>query len=107
VEGRTRRKSLNGRLCPNAVLADGTRYDEATHSGFVLVTAVPLSPRQRAALAERGAEVVEAPGTGLQSWLASAHATAALVRPDHTVMRFGRDIASLVESMPRFTPGAA
>jgi 3-(3-hydroxy-phenyl)propionate hydroxylase len=108
VEGRARRKSLNGRLCPNAVLADGTRYDDATHGEFVFVTSVPLSPEQRAALAERGASVVEAhPGSGLQTWLSSGQATAALVRPDHTVMRSGRDIASLVESTPRFGPGAA
>jgi len=33
VEGRPRRKSLNGRLCPNALLADGTRYDDVTRGG--------------------------------------------------------------------------
>jgi 3-(3-hydroxy-phenyl)propionate hydroxylase len=108
VEARGLRKSLNGRLCPNAVLADGTRYDDVSRGGFVLVTAVPLSPPQRAELTERGAQVIEAqPGTGLQSWLASGHATAALVRPDHTVMRAGRDIASLINSTPRFAPGDA
>ncbi|MET1058018.1 MAG: bifunctional 3-(3-hydroxy-phenyl)propionate/3-hydroxycinnamic acid hydroxylase [Nocardioides sp.] len=108
VEARGRSKSLNGRLCPNALLADGTRYDDATRGGFVLVTSVPLSPQQRAALTERGAGVVEAkPGSGLQSWLASGKATAALVRPDHTVMRSGCNLASLVDSTPRFKPEAA
>ncbi len=44
VDARGPRKSLNGRLCPNALLADGTRYDDATRGGFVLVASVPLSP---------------------------------------------------------------
>lgn len=108
VEGRTHRKSLNGRLCPNAVLADGSRYDNLTSGKFVLVTAAPLSPPQRDALTERGAGVLEVqPGSGLATWLASGMAAAALVRPDHTVMRSGRDIGSLVDATPRFTPGAA
>ncbi len=66
VEGRGLRKSLNGRLCPNALLADGIRYDDVTRGGFVLVTGVPLSPQQRALLAGRGTEVLEVePGSPL------------------------------------------
>jgi 3-(3-hydroxy-phenyl)propionate hydroxylase len=108
VAGRGHRTSLNGRLCPNALLPDGTRYDDATRGGFMLVTVAPLSPPQRTSLTERGAGVVEAqPGSELQSWLTSGKATAALVRPDHTVMRASRDIASLVDSTPRFKPGMA
>ncbi len=38
------RTPLDGRLCPNANLTDGTRYDDATRRGFVLVTAVPPNP---------------------------------------------------------------
>ena len=64
--GTDSRKSLNGRLCPNALLADGTRYDDVTRGGFVLVTGVPLSPQQRAVLADRGTEVLEVePGSPL------------------------------------------
>jgi len=103
VEGRTRRKRLNGRLCPNALLADDIRYDDVTRGGFVFVTAVPLSPPQRALLADRGTKVLEvAPGSRLHDWLSDGRATAALVRPDFTVMRAGRDIAGLCEAAPRF-----
>ena len=91
VEGLGLRKSLNGRLCPNALLADGTRYDDVTRGGFVFVTGVPLSLQQRAVLTDRGTEVLEAePGSPLYKWLAEGHATAALVRPDFTVVRAGR-----------------
>ena len=103
VEGRGHRTSLNGRLCPNALLADGTRYDDVTRGGFVLVTGVPLSPQQRAVLAGRGTEVLEVqPGSPLYKWLADGKAAAALVRPDFTVLRAGRDVAELCEAAPRF-----
>jgi 3-(3-hydroxy-phenyl)propionate hydroxylase len=103
VEGRGHRKSLNGRLCPNAPLADGTRYDDVTRSGFVLVTGVPLSSQQRAVLAGRGTEVLEVqPGSPLDQWLRNGKAAAALVRPDFTVMRAGRDVGELCESAPQF-----
>ena len=85
------RTPLNGRLCPNAPLTNDTRYDDATRGGFVLVTAVSLSSEQRALLADRGTQVIEvAPGSALHTWLADGKATAALVRPDFTVMRAGR-----------------
>jgi 3-(3-hydroxy-phenyl)propionate hydroxylase len=103
VEARGTRKSLNGRLCPNVLLADGKRYDDATRDGFVLVTGVPLSPQQRAVLAARGTEVLEvAPGSPLYQWLEDGNAAAALVRPDFTVLRAGRDIAELCEAAPKF-----
>ena len=102
MDGRGRRKSLNGRLCPNALLADGTRYDDATRGGFVLVTGVPLSPQLRAVLAGGGTEVLEVqPGSPLYQWLADGKATAALVRPDFTVLRADRDIAELCEAAPK------
>ena len=108
VVGPAHRGSLNGQLCPNAVLADGTRYDHLASGQFVLVTAAPLSSRHRATLAERGARVVDAqPGSALATWLASGRAAAALVRPDHTVMACARDIASLVDATPSFAPKAA
>ena len=102
VGGRGLRTSLNGRLCPNALLADGTRYDDATRGGFVLVTGVPLSPQLRDVLAGGGTEVLEVqPGSPLYQWLADGKATAALVRPDFTVLRAGRDIAELCEAAAR------
>lgn len=97
------RKSLNGRLCPNAPLTNGIRYDDVTSRGFVFVSRVPLSPAQRAVLAGRGTEVLEvAPGSALYKWLADGKAAAALVRPDFTVLRVGRDVAALCDAAPRF-----
>jgi 3-(3-hydroxy-phenyl)propionate hydroxylase len=107
VDGRGPRKSLNGRLCPNALLADGTRYDEVTHGGFVLVAGVPLSSPQRALLAGRGTQVLKVePDSPLYTWLADGKAAAALVRPDFTVMAAGRDVAELCEAAPRFLVAA-
>jgi 3-(3-hydroxy-phenyl)propionate hydroxylase len=103
VEGRRPRRSLNGRLCPNSVVADDLRYDDVTRGGFVFVTGVPLSPEQRALLAGRGTQVMEvAPGSSLYSWLAEGKAAAALVRPDFTVQRAGTDIEGLCEAAPTF-----
>ena len=97
------RRSLAGSLCPNARLADGRRLDEVTRSGFVLVSAVPLTPHQRALLEARGAQAIEVEaGSALHAWLSGGGATAALVRPDLTVMRAGRDVAALCEAVPRF-----
>lgn len=98
------RRRLSGTLCPNARLSDGRRFDDVATGHFVLVSAVPLSSEQRQQLAGRGAALVEAdPGSDLHSWLSSAGATAALVRPDHTVARAGRDVAVLCEAVPGFT----
>jgi 3-(3-hydroxy-phenyl)propionate hydroxylase len=103
VEGRRPGRSLNGRLCPNSVVADDLRYDDVTRGGFVFVTGVPLSPEQRALLAGRGTQVMEvAPGSSLYSWLAEGKAAAALVRPDFTVQRAGTDIEGLCEAAPTF-----
>jgi 3-(3-hydroxy-phenyl)propionate hydroxylase len=103
VEGHGLRRSLNGRLCPNALLAEGIRYDDVTRGGFVFVTGIPLSPRQRTVLAGRGTEVLEVePGSPLHKWLADGKAAAALVRPDFTVLRAGRDVAGLCEAAPTF-----
>jgi 3-(3-hydroxy-phenyl)propionate hydroxylase len=98
------RRSLAGRLCPNALLADGRRVDDLATGGFVLVSAVPLSAQQRQQLTERGASLIEAgPGSPLHSWLSAGHATAALVRPDHTVTRSGRDLSALCAAVPKFS----
>jgi 3-(3-hydroxy-phenyl)propionate hydroxylase len=100
------RRTLSGTLCPNALLDDGRRFDDVATGRFVLVSAVPLSAEQRRQLADRGAALVEAgPGSDLRSWLSSARATVALVRPDHTVARSGRDVAALCEAVPSFAVG--
>ncbi len=105
VEGRGLRKSLNGRLCPNALLADDIRYDDVTCGGFVFVTGVPLSRQQRELLADRATKVLEVqPGSPLYKWLADGKAAAALVRPDFTVLRAGRGVAGLCAAAPSFKP---
>jgi 3-(3-hydroxy-phenyl)propionate hydroxylase len=97
------RRSLAGRLCPNAVLEDGRRFDDVATGRFVLVSAVPLTPEQRRRVAERGAAWVEVrAGSPLHSWLSEAHAAGAVVRPDHTVARSGRDVSELCAAVPRF-----
>jgi 3-(3-hydroxy-phenyl)propionate hydroxylase len=103
VEGRGPGTSLNGRLCPNALVGEDLRYDDVTRGGFVLMSRVPLSTQQRAVLAGRGTEVLEVEtGSPLDTWLKDGHAAAALVRPDFTVLRAGRDVAGLCEAAPTF-----
>jgi len=78
-----------------------------TANGFVLVSAVPLTPHQQALLDARGAQAFEVEaGTALHAWLSGGGATAALVRPDLTVLRAGRDVAALCEAVPRFQIGS-
>ncbi len=99
------RRSLAGRLCPNAVLEDGRRFDEVAAGRFAVVTTAAASPDQRAEVARRGGLLVPArPGTDLQRWLRRGHATAAVVRPDGTVLRAGRNLAALCAALPQFTP---
>src|SRR6478609_984850 len=74
------RRSLAGSLCPNARGTDSRRLDEVTGRGFVLISAEPLAPQQRAHLEARGAEAVEvAARSPLYAWLSAGRATAALV----------------------------
>jgi 3-(3-hydroxy-phenyl)propionate hydroxylase len=71
---------LAGSLCPNPLLANGTRFDADLGTGFSLVT--DATPE-------------------LAAWLHRGHATAAIVRPDGTVMRTGKDPTALGRAMPR------
>ncbi|ORA99945.1 3-(3-hydroxyphenyl)propionate hydroxylase [Mycolicibacter minnesotensis] len=98
---RTRR--LAGRLCPNPLLAGGRRLDAELGHGFGVVTAQPLTPDQQRTVDGRGAQTVfAAPGTELASWLGHHRVTAAVVRPDGTVMVAGRDLTALCRALPRF-----
>ena len=58
----------------------------------------PRSTRRGAAL------VVAAPGTELHRWLRRGGAHAAIVRPDGTVLRAGRDLTSVCVYLPAFHP---
>lgn len=97
--------SLAGRLCPNALLPDGRRFDDVG-TGFAVVAVAAPTPTQRAALDARGTAVVVAnPGTPLRAWLDHGRAGAAVVRPDRTVFSAGRDLAAVIGSVPRFGLG--
>ena len=80
-----RRRGLAGQLCPNATLADGRRFDEVAGGRFAVVTRAAPTAAVRAE-AERHAAVLVTAGPGdLGHWL--GRATAAVVRPDGTVLR--------------------
>ena len=98
-------RSLAGRLCPNVLLDDGRRFDDVAGGGFAVVTTTGASPDQRSEVARRGGVLVPAhPGTPLHRWLRRGHATSAIVRPDGTVLRAGRDLSALCADLPPFTP---
>ncbi|KDN21542.1 3-(3-hydroxyphenyl)propionate hydroxylase [Amycolatopsis rifamycinica] len=93
------RRTLAGRLCPNALLDDGRRFDDVADGRFAVVTADVPSDAERAAVEERGAVLVTTRSSGeLHRWLRTG---TAVVRPDGTVLstsgRLGR-------ALPRLTP---
>lgn len=97
---RTRR--LAGTLCPNPV-CHGARLDTVLGNGFALITTEAPSPAQREQLRQRGTVVVHAPpGSELARWLQRGDATAAIIRPDRTVMQAGSHLSALCDAVPRF-----
>ncbi len=99
------RRQLAGRLCPNPVLVGGKRLDEVVGARFAVVTSVPLNASQQADMASRGTVVVTAhPGTELDLWLRAGRATAAVVRPDRTVLCANRNLAEVCDVVPVFAP---
>jgi 3-(3-hydroxy-phenyl)propionate hydroxylase len=96
------RRTLAGRLCPNAVLGDGRRFDDVAAGRFALVTTARPTAAQRLDVERRGVVVVHAAaGTDLHRWLRRGRAAAAVVRPDGTVLRAARDAAALRTVLPR------
>jgi 3-(3-hydroxy-phenyl)propionate hydroxylase len=97
------RRTLAGRLCPNAPLEDRRRLDEATGGRFALVTTAKLTAALHTEVQQRGGVLVTASAdTDLHHWLRRGRATAALVRPDGTVLRAARDPSELCAAMPAF-----
>ncbi|OBI85476.1 bifunctional 3-(3-hydroxy-phenyl)propionate/3-hydroxycinnamic acid hydroxylase [Mycobacterium sp. 1245805.9] len=91
-----RPRQLAGTLCPNSLLPNGQRLDDVVGGRFALITTRLPGAGEQALLERRGVVVVVAePGGALESWLRRGRATAALVRPDRTVMRVGRDLAAM------------
>ena len=97
-----RPRQLAGTLCPNPVLDDGERLDAVLGDGFALVTTRRPHAHQQAQLEHRGAALhVAAPGDELERWLRRGRATAAVIRPDRTVMCAGRNLTALCEVVPQ------
>jgi 3-(3-hydroxy-phenyl)propionate hydroxylase len=97
-------RQLAGTLCPNPVVADGVRLDTALGNGFAMITTKRPLAFQQASLEERGAVIhVAHRGSELEKWLRRGHATAAIIRPDRTVMRAGRNLNALCAAVPRFS----
>ena len=99
-----RRRELAGQLCPNPVLPQGIRLDSVIAHRFALIAASTLGQQQRNELDRRGAAVVFAePGSELARWLKRGQATAAIIRPDGSVMQAGPDTQTICDAMPIFT----
>lgn len=95
------RRTLAGRLCPNVLLADGRRLDEVAAGRFAVVTTIPVSPAQLAEARRRGGVCFAVPaGTDLHRRLRQGRVRAAVVRPDGTVLRVGRDLSELCAALP-------
>jgi 3-(3-hydroxy-phenyl)propionate hydroxylase len=93
-------RQLAGTLCPNPLLAGGQRLDDVLGDGFALITTAAPDPAQHELLERRGAKVhIVQPRTELAEWLRRGHVRAAIVRPDRTVMRAGRNMQRLCESI--------
>ncbi|MGB2722435.1 MAG: bifunctional 3-(3-hydroxy-phenyl)propionate/3-hydroxycinnamic acid hydroxylase [Rhodococcus sp. (in: high G+C Gram-positive bacteria)] len=104
LRSRAQVRSLAGQLCPNSVLNNGIRLDDAAPGQFLFVSSTPLSTEQRRELERRGAAVVEvAASSDLGVWLRRGHAVAAIVRPDRTVMSASRSVPSLHTAVPSTT----
>ena len=87
---------LAGTLCPNPPLPGGQRLDDVVGAGFVFITTSALGAADEASLRRRGvAMLVAEHDTELEKWLRRARVAAAIVRPDRTVMRAGRNPAAL------------
>jgi 3-(3-hydroxy-phenyl)propionate hydroxylase len=78
------------------LLNDGRRLDDVLRAGFALITTACPTAADEASLRRRGVVVLNPePGDALATWLRRGHANAAVVRPDRTVARAGRDVAAL------------
>ncbi|WP_246398006.1 bifunctional 3-(3-hydroxy-phenyl)propionate/3-hydroxycinnamic acid hydroxylase [Mycobacterium vicinigordonae] len=82
---------LAGTLCPNALLIDGKRFDDLAGPGFAFITRKPLADNEARLLHRHDIRHVRASGQ-LAEWLHRGRAQAALIRPDRTVLRAGRDV---------------
>jgi 3-(3-hydroxy-phenyl)propionate hydroxylase len=93
------RSRLVGRLCPNARLSDGSRYDDVAGGRFAVVTAAAPSADHARRVEDTGAVLVPATGTPLGEWLAAGRTRTAVVRPDGTVLSTHADLDGACEAL--------
>jgi len=94
---------LAGNQCPNPAVGGGLRLDDVIGNRFALITTARLSAAQRTELDRRGAAgITTVPGSQLDRWLRHGRATAAIIRPDSTVMQAGRSAEALCRAVPPF-----
>jgi 3-(3-hydroxy-phenyl)propionate hydroxylase len=94
-------RSLAGRLSPNANLGDGRRLDEAAAGRFaVLTTARPASDLVAEAQRRGGIIIAVERNAELYRWLHRQRTTAAVIRPDGTVLYAGRDLTAACAALP-------
>ncbi|MGR6319049.1 bifunctional 3-(3-hydroxy-phenyl)propionate/3-hydroxycinnamic acid hydroxylase [Micromonospora soli] len=87
------RRTLAGRLCPNAIIDGDRRFDDVAGGRFAIVTSHEPSATERADIERRGAALITAePGSQLHQWLRTGGARVAVVRPDGTVLSAGRQL---------------
>ncbi|MFE9958908.1 bifunctional 3-(3-hydroxy-phenyl)propionate/3-hydroxycinnamic acid hydroxylase [Micromonospora sp. NPDC005299] len=85
------RRTLAGRLCPNAILDGDRRFDDVAAGRFAVVTSHDPSAAERADIERRGAVLITVePGSQLHQWLKAGRARVAVVRPDGAVLSAGR-----------------
>jgi 3-(3-hydroxy-phenyl)propionate hydroxylase len=78
------------------LLPSGQRLDEVANRSYALITRVPLPAYGESMLRSHNVSLFHAaPDSELDNWLRRARTAAALVRPDGTVMRAGRDVTAL------------
>jgi 3-(3-hydroxy-phenyl)propionate hydroxylase len=95
------RPGLAGSLCPNADLGDGRRLDEATTGRFAVITTASPPDALRAAVERTGGIVLTVErDTELHRWLRGQRCSAAVLRPDGTVLHAGRDLAAVCATLP-------
>jgi 3-(3-hydroxy-phenyl)propionate hydroxylase len=94
---------LGGTLCPNAVDSAGRRLDDLLGDGFAIVTThTPVAADVKLAEQYGAAVHLAVPGSELAAWLRNGHAGAAIIRPDRTVLRAGRDVSELAGLLGRY-----
>lgn len=94
------RRTLAGRLCPNAILDGDRRFDDMAGGRFAIVTSTEPSVAQRDEIDKLGAVLlVPRPHSELHRWLIDGRAHAAIVRPDGTVLQAGRDLTDLCATL--------